>query len=63
MAWRETRASWSRLGFFFLCVGIGVAAIIALRSVVQNVRTTLTGEARSLIGADLVLQSHAADRG
>ena len=57
MLWRELRSSWSRLGFFFLCVGIGVAAIIALRSVVQNVRTTLTGEARSLIGADLVLQS------
>ena len=57
MLWREIRSSWSRLGFFFLCVGIGVAAIIALRSVVQNVRNTLTGEARSLIGADLVLQS------
>jgi putative ABC transport system permease protein len=57
MLWREIRGSWSRLGFFFLCVGIGVAAIIALRSVVQNVRATLTSEARSLIGADLLLQS------
>ena len=57
MLWREIRSSWSRLGFFFVCVGIGVAAIIALRSVVQHVRTTLASEARSLIGADLVLQS------
>jgi putative ABC transport system permease protein len=57
MLWREIRSSWSRLAFFFLCVGIGVAAIIALRSVVQNVRTALTQEARSLIGADLILQS------
>jgi putative ABC transport system permease protein len=57
MLWREIRTSWSRLGFFFLCVGIGVAAIIALRSVVQNVRLTLTQEARALIGADLILQS------
>jgi putative ABC transport system permease protein len=57
MLWREIRSSWSRLGFFFLCVGVGVAAIIALRSVVQNVRATLTSEARSLIGADLILQS------
>jgi predicted lysophospholipase L1 biosynthesis ABC-type transport system permease subunit len=31
MAWRETRASWARLGFFFLCVGIGVAAIVSTR--------------------------------
>ncbi len=57
MAWRETRASWLRLVFFFLCVAIGVAAIIALRSVIQNVRDTMTREARSLIGADLVVQS------
>jgi putative ABC transport system permease protein len=57
MAWRETRASWARLGFFFLCVGLGVASIIALRSVVQHVRTTLTSEARALVGADVVLQS------
>ena len=60
MAWRETRASWARLLFFFLCVALGVAAIVVLRSVVQNVRTTLTREARSLVGADLVVQSNAA---
>ena len=57
MAWRETRSSWARLGFFFLCVGIGVASIVALRSIVQQVRTTLTGEARTLIAADVVVQS------
>ena len=34
MAWRETRASWARLLFFFLCVALGVAAIVVLRSVV-----------------------------
>ena len=45
MAWRETRASWPRLLFFFLCVALGVAAIVVLRSVVQNVRITLTREA------------------
>ncbi|MEO8070515.1 MAG: FtsX-like permease family protein [Acidobacteriota bacterium] len=57
MAWRETRASFARLAFFFVCVALGVAAIIVLRSVVQNVRTTLTREARSLVGADIVIQS------
>ncbi len=60
MAWREMRSSWLRLVFFFLCVAIGVAAIIALRSVIQNVRDTMTREARSLIGADLVVQSPRA---
>ena len=39
-AWssRELRAAWRRLLFFFLCVAIGVGAIAALRSVIQNVR-------------------------
>lgn len=57
MAWRETRASWLRLIFFFACVAVGVASIIALRSVIQNVRDTMSREARNLIGADVVVQS------
>jgi putative ABC transport system permease protein len=57
MAWREIRASWTRLTFFFLCVAVGVAAIVAVRSVIQTVRDVLTREARALVGADLVVQS------
>jgi putative ABC transport system permease protein len=57
MAWRETRASYARLAFFFVCVALGVAAIVVLRSVVQQVRDTLTREARYLVGADIVVQS------
>ncbi|HEX5070118.1 MAG TPA: FtsX-like permease family protein [Vicinamibacterales bacterium] len=57
MAWRETRAAWARLLFFFFCVAIGVAAIIVIRSVIQSVRSTLTREAREIIGADIVVQS------
>src|SRR6185436_4469688 len=60
MAWRETRASWARLLFFFLCVSLGVAAIVALRSVMQHVRATLTREARFLVGGDIVLQAPKA---
>ena len=60
MAWRETRAAWLRLTFFFLCVGLGVASIIVLRSVVQEVRSTLTREARALVAADIVVQSTRA---
>jgi putative ABC transport system permease protein len=57
MAWRETRSSWARLLFFFSCVALGVAAIVVLRSVVSHVRTTLTREARHLVGADVVIQA------
>lgn len=54
MAAREVRASWRRLLFFFVCVAIGVGAIVLLRSVIQTVRDTLTHEARARLGADVV---------
>jgi putative ABC transport system permease protein len=57
---RETRASWRRLLFFFLCVAIGVAAIAAMRSAIQNVRSGLAHEARTLTAADLVVQGTRA---
>jgi putative ABC transport system permease protein len=53
MAMREIRASWRRLLFFFVCIAIGVASIVALRSLIQGVRTALSGEARTLLGADV----------
>lgn len=58
MAAREMRASWHRLLFFFICIAIGVGAIVALRSVIQSVRTTFAGEARTLIAADAIITSN-----
>ena len=58
MAARELRASWRRLLFFFVCVAVGVGAIVALRSIVQNVRAGLTREARTLIAADVLVQTN-----
>ncbi|HXH05403.1 MAG TPA: ABC transporter permease, partial [Vicinamibacterales bacterium] len=57
MAARELRAAWRRLAFFFVCAAVGVGAIVALRSVVQNVRAGLMAEARALLAADVVLSS------
>lgn len=58
MAAREMRASWHRLLFFFVCIAIGVGAIVALRSVIQSVRNTFAGEARTLIAADAIITSN-----
>ena len=58
MAVRETRASWRRLLFFFVCIAVGVAAIVALRSVIQNVRGVFGKEARSLIAADVLISTN-----
>ena len=57
MAVREMRASWRRLAFFFVCIAVGVGAIVALRSVIQTVRQAFAGEARSLMSADAVITS------
>lgn len=58
MIGRELRASWLRLVFFFICVAIGVGSIVALRSVIQDVRAGLTREARTLTAADLLIQTN-----
>jgi putative ABC transport system permease protein len=57
MAAREVRASWRRLLFFFVCVAIGVGAIVALRSMIQTVRAGLTSQARTLIASDLMIST------
>ncbi len=57
MVIRELRASWRRLLFFFVCVAIGVAAIVTLRSIIQSLRTGLVREARATIAADVLVQS------
>ena len=52
------RASWRRLIFFFICIAVGVAAIVALRSVIQSVQAAMATESRALIAADVVLRSN-----
>jgi putative ABC transport system permease protein len=57
MALREIRASWRRLLFFFVCIAVGVASIVAIRSLIQSIRDGLTLEARAMTGADVVVRS------
>jgi putative ABC transport system permease protein len=58
MVLRELRASWRRLLFFFVCVAIGVGAIVALRSVIQSVRVGLMREARAIVSADVLISTN-----
>ncbi len=57
MVGRELRASWRRLAFFFVCVAVGVSAIVALRSVIQQVGVAMAGETRALLAADVLVES------
>ena len=59
MAGRETRAAWRRLLFFFLCIAVGVAAIVTLRSVIESVRGVFGREAKALIAADVLISTNA----
>jgi putative ABC transport system permease protein len=57
LALRELRSSWRRLLFFFVCVGVGVGSIVALRSMIQNLNRAVAGEARSLMTADAQVET------
>lgn len=57
MARRELRSSWRRLLFFFVCIGIGVGSIVALRSTIRNMNDAVAGEARGLLTADVQVES------
>jgi putative ABC transport system permease protein len=58
MAVREIRASWRRLLLFFVCIAIGVGGIVLLRSIVQDVRASISNDARSLMAADITLSTN-----
>lgn len=60
MARREMRASWRRLLFFFICIGVGVGAIVALRSIIGNINRAVAAEARQLLAADVQLDNSRA---
>lgn len=60
MAWRDTRASRRRLLLFSLAIVLGVAALVAVGSLRDNLRTAVEDQTKALLGADLVINSRAA---
>ncbi|MGE5360605.1 MAG: ABC transporter permease [Bacteroidales bacterium] len=58
MAARELRASWKRLLLFFICIAFGVGGIVLLRSIVQDVRGAIAGDARTMLAADVLLRTN-----
>lgn len=59
MAWRDTRASRRRLLLFSLAIVLGVAALVAIGSLRDNLRTAIDEQTKSLLGADLTVTSRA----
>ncbi|MDX2250210.1 MAG: FtsX-like permease family protein [Bacteroidia bacterium] len=58
MAWRDSRRSRSRLVLFTSSIVLGVAALVAINSFEDNLREEIQGEARELLGADLMINNN-----
>lgn len=57
MAWRDSRASRTRLLLFTLCMVVGIAALVAVRSFGHTLERAVEDQARALLGADLTVSS------
>ncbi|MEP7325326.1 MAG: FtsX-like permease family protein, partial [Gemmatimonadota bacterium] len=57
MAWREGRAARRRLLLLTASVMVGVAALVAINSFTDNLRSTAQSQARALLGADIQVSS------
>ena len=57
MAWRDSRRSRTRLLLFTASIILGVAALVAINGFDDNLRRDLEAQGRSLLGADLELES------
>jgi len=55
MAWRESRSTGKRLLLFISSIVLGVAALVAINSFGYNLERAVNEQAKSLLGADLVI--------
>jgi putative ABC transport system permease protein len=53
MAWRDSRRNRSRLLLFISSIILGIAALVAIYSLGDNLRKEIDDQAATLIGADL----------
>lgn len=57
MAWRDSRSQRGRLLIFALAIVSGIAALVAIHSLKTSVQKGIDGEAKSLLGSDLMVSS------
>ncbi|MDB5261932.1 MAG: transporter permease [Adhaeribacter sp.] len=60
MAWRDSRRNRSRLFLFVSSIILGIAALVAIYSFGYNLRDDIDNQAKTLLGADLVISSNQA---
>lgn len=57
MAWRDSRRNRARLLLFISAITVGIAALTAVRSFSINLLSDIDREAKTLLGADLLLDA------
>src|SRR5437867_11869618 len=55
MAWRDSRSSRRRLFLFSFSITLGIAALVAIGSFRHSLAEAIDDQARTLLGADLVV--------
>ena len=60
MAWRDSRRNRSRLFLFISSIILGIAALVAIYSFEYNLKKDIDSQAKSLLGADLVVETNKA---
>lgn len=58
MAWRDSRRNRSRLFLFVSSIILGIAALVATFSFGYNLQEDIDRQAKTLVGADLVIESN-----
>ena len=58
MAWRDARHNFSRLFLFTASLVTGIAAVVAIGSLNYSLQKDLDRNAKELLGADIVVNSH-----
>jgi len=58
MAWRDSRRNRARLVLFISAITVGIAALTAVRSFSVNLMADIDREAKTLLGADLLLDAN-----
>src|SRR3954470_19438068 len=62
MAWRDSRSSRRRLLLFSVSITLGIAALVSVGSFRHSLSRAIDDQTRSLLGADLVVNSTRAFR-
>jgi putative ABC transport system permease protein len=63
MAWRDSRRNRGKLALFISSIVMGIAALVAINSFSDNLKTDIDKQAKSLIGADLVMAGNKPPEG